>query len=422
MKRNSGSSETKITHQTVVAVILSWYEPRMLKGIATYAKEHDWSLLLDSAQEHGWTALPAGLNGILCMVGPESKWINYLQKTEVPRVGICFTDEGKLTDCPRVLQDDYTCGVLAAEHLLSLGFTSFLGVGKQNRTFFRERLRGFSDTCQKHGYNSRLVNIGEQLTHRQLRQPVEKALREIKFPAAAFAPSDVTCVHVLNCAMDIGIRVPEELALLGANNEELICDYAPVPLSSVRLNFTQLGYESAALLHQIIDGREPLTEFPPIAPLQVVVRQSSNILAVPDIRVANALQFLWHNLEKPIGPQEVSSHIGVPANTLMRLFRKHLHTSIGEELKRVRLERAKKLLTIGNHQVQDVASMCGFTTPNYFNNVFKQAFGLTPKKFTLSASHPPSTPNRTQGGFALRSGDNTQAHTGCIQENLKSVR
>lgn len=99
--------------------------------------------------------------------------------------------------------------------------------------------------------------IGESLAQKSLRDPIEAAIRKLPKPLAIFAPSDVTCVHVMQCALELGLKVPEDVAILSANNDELICDFAPVPLSSIRLNFTQLGFEAAALLDRVMQGKRP---------------------------------------------------------------------------------------------------------------------------------------------------------------------
>lgn len=367
-----------------IAVFLTWFEPRILKGIARLAREKNWVLLLDYAQVHKWSAIPNKLDGLICLVSPERKPADFLLKMNVPTVVLGDADEGLMGDKPRVLQDNLACGRLAAEHLLSLGFENFLTIGKRNRTFFRERIRGFTEALGKRAKVIRHAWIGESLAHASLRGPIEAAMRKVPKPMAIFAPADVTCVHVMQCAQNLGLRVPEEAAILSAGNDELICDFAPVPLSSIRLNFTQWGFEAAALLDRVMRGQGPKKAPPMIQPAGVISRQSTQIMLVPDEQVAKALRYIRHQLHRPLPIEDIADHVGVSHSTLARLFRKHLRRTIGDEIADSRLAKAKELLASGNLRVREVAEACGYSTPNYFNHVFQRATGATPRKFRIA--------------------------------------
>jgi LacI family transcriptional regulator len=376
----------KVAPAKNVAVFLSWYEPRILRGIARYSREKQWALLFDYTQVHKWSAISNKVDGLICLVGPDRPRAQFLLKMNLPMVVLGNSDEGLMGDQLRVLQDDAACGRMAAEHFLSLGFENFLTVGKKNRKFFRDRIQSFTEAL---GDRARVIEhawIGESLAHTSLRGPIEAVMKKVPKPMAIFAPSDVTCVHVMQSAMALGLKVPEDAAILGANNDELICDFAPVPLSSVRLNFTQWGFEGAALLDKVMQGQAPEKNVPLIRPVGVVSRQSTNIRLVPDEQVAKALRYIWDHLDHPLTVDEIAGHVGVSRATLGRLFRKHMRRSIIDEIASNRLEKARELLALGELPVKEVAAACGFRTPNYFNNVFRKATGATPRKFRLATA------------------------------------
>ena len=376
----------KVAPAKNVAVFLSWYEPRILRGIARYSREKQWALLFDYTQVHKWSAISNKVDGLICLVGPDRPRAQFLLKMNLPMVVLGNSDEGLMGDQLRVLQDDAACGRMAAEHFLSLGFENFLTVGKKNRTFFRDRIQSFTEAL---GDRARVIEhawIGESLAYTSLRRPIEAVMKKVSKPMAIFAPSDVTCVHVMQSAMALGLKVPEDAAILGANNDELICDFAPVPLSSVRLNFTQWGFEGAALLDKVMQGQAPEKNVPLIRPVGVVSRQSTNIRLVPDEQVAKALRYIWDHLDHPLTVDEIAGHVGVSRATLGRLFRKHMRRSIIDEIASNRLEKARELLALGKLPVKEVAAACGFSTPNYFNNVFRKATGATPRKFRLATA------------------------------------
>ena len=376
----------KVAPAKNVAVFLSWYEPRILRGIARYSREKQWALLFDYTQVQKWSAISNKVDGLICLVGPDRPRAQFLLKMNLPMVVLGNSDEGLMGDQLRVLQDDAACGRMAAEHFLSLGFENFLTVGKKNRAFFRDRIQSFTEAL---GDRARVIEhawIGESLAYTSLRRPIEAVMKKVPKPMAIFAPSDVTCVHVMQSAMALGLKVPEDAAILGANNDELICDFAPVPLSSVRLNFTQWGFEGAALLDKVMQGQAPEKNVPLIRPVGVVSRQSTNIRLVPDEQVAKALRYIWDHLDHPLTVDEIAGHVGVSRATLGRLFRKHMRRSIIDEIASNRLEKARELLALGKLPVKEVAVACGFSTPNYFNNVFRKATGATPRKFRLATA------------------------------------
>ena len=376
----------KVAPAKNVAVFLSWYEPRILRGIARYSREKQWALLFDYTQVQKWSAISNKVDGLICLVGPDRPRAQFLLKMNLPMVVLGNSDEGLMGDQLRVLQDDAACGRMAAEHFLSLGFENFLTVGKKNRAFFRDRIQSFTEAL---GDRARVIEhawIGESLAYTSLRRPIEAVMKKVPKPMAIFAPSDVTCVHVMQSALALGLKVPEDAAILGANNDELICDFAPVPLSSVRLNFTQWGFEGAALLDKVMQGQAPEKNVPLIRPVGVVSRQSTNIRLVPDEQVAKALRYIWDHLDHPLTVDEIAGHVGVSRATLGRLFRKHMRRSIIDEIASNRLEKARELLALGKLPVKEVAVACGFSTPNYFNNVFRKATGATPRKFRLATA------------------------------------
>jgi LacI family transcriptional regulator len=368
-----------------VAVYLDWYEPRILRGIARFAKEKHWGLILDNAQVQKWAAIPNKVDGLLCLTGPYRATTQFLLKMNLPTVVMADADEGLMGDCSRVCLDHLACGRMAGEYLRGLGFENYLTVGKKNRTFSRQRIQGFIEVVSARARVIQQVWIGESLAHGGLRGPIEAALRKAPKPLAIFVPGDVTCLHVMRCALELGLRVPEDVAILGADNDEMLCSFAPVPLSSIRLNYTQLGFEAAALLDKIMRGRPPKRAVTLIPPVNVISRQSTNIMLVPDEQVAKAMRYIWHNIDRPITIEEIAAHVGISHSTLGRLFRQHLQRSIVEQIVNMRIDRAKEMLTSGKLPVKNVGEACGFNTASYFNNVFHVATGMTPRKFRLTA-------------------------------------
>ncbi|MFZ4484213.1 MAG: substrate-binding domain-containing protein [Chthoniobacterales bacterium] len=282
---------------------------------------------------------------------------------------------------PTVLLDDAGCGRLAAEHLLSLGFENFLTVGISNLPNSDVRIDAFKQTVASRAQEVRSILIGGRRSAGDPWRPLREALRVCAKPVAIFAPSDWSATHTMHCVIQEGCHIPEEVAILAAGNEELICENAPVPLSSIEVGHEQLARESALLLDDLLEGRKPPDPPKVIPNAGVVTRQSTEIIAVSDFPVAKALRFIWMNLDHTLPIQEICAHAGVPQKAMEIRFRNHLGRSIIAEINRARIEKAKTLLRTTDLKAKEIAKACGFTTPNYFNNVFHAATGHAPRKF-----------------------------------------
>ena len=140
------------------------------------------------------------------------------------------------------------------------------------------------------------------------------------------------------------------------------------------------------MLDQFMHGQVGKGAMKVVPPVGVTVRQSSNILAISDPRVAQAVRFIWENLHQAIGVAEIASHVGFSKSKLGQLFRKHLNRSIVQEITHARVEKAKSLLRLGTLSAKKVAAACGFSSPNYFNNTFHKSTGVTPHQFQLNAT------------------------------------
>jgi LacI family transcriptional regulator len=378
MVRNTSSNFNRVP---TVAVYLAWFEPRILEGIASFARGNGWRLLLDHAQENTWAYRPKNLDGAIFLADGNASCVQFVRDLSCQKVLVSNADEGSLDGvCPRIQQDNVRCGRMAAGYFLDCGLRNLVCIGKKHRMFFRERMAGFTDRCMEEGAKARALWVGDRISEEELFQPLRQLLTQITLPVGIFASSDVTAVHVVNSALELGHSVPEDVAVLGANNDRLVCEFAPVPLSSIRLNFFQLGYDAARVLHSHMTGNN-VVDVAPVPPVEVVERQSTRLLSTTDPELAKALHFIQKELHRPIGSPEIADHLGISANTLMRRFRKILHRTVVEEINRARVEKAKCMLKSKKFRIYETAQACGFSTPNYFNSVFRKATGLTPLRW-----------------------------------------
>jgi LacI family transcriptional regulator len=289
---------------------------------------------------------------------------------------------------PRVLGDHHLIGCLGAEHFLERGFRHFAWFSTLEDAVTRLRLRGFNETLVRAGFQSecwvfRLRPGARQDEWTAKRQFLEQRLRTIPKPAAVFCFRDADAANVLDACAKAELAVPEEVAILGTDNNLLVCESVRVPLSSVNHDLEGLGYEGAALLHRLMRGGRAPTPPKLIPPRGITVRRSTDVLAVNHEPTRRALQFLQENYRRRIGAEEAATASGLSRRQLEQAFREHLGRSISDQLAFVRLLRAKELLARSTLSAADVAAQAGFNTPQYFNNVFRAATGLTPRRFRL---------------------------------------
>jgi LacI family transcriptional regulator len=200
-------------------------------------------------------------------------------------------------------------------------------------------------------------------------------------PAAVFSSNDVPARHLAEMCRALGLLVPEEVALLGVDNDELECLLCHPPLSSVVNPAEQIGYEAARLLDRLMSGRQPPRRPIHVPPTHVVTRQSTDIVAVADPDVSQAAAFIRDHAAENIGVADVVLALSMARRRLERRFRGCLGRTILDEIQRVRVERAKHLLAETDLPIPVVANRSGFSTPQRLAAVFRRATGQSPTAY-----------------------------------------
>ena len=208
-------------------------------------------------------------------------------------------------------------------------------------------------------------------------------LRTLPLPIGLFACNDDRGRQVLEACRFSGLNVPEEVAVLGVDNDAVFCELADPPLSSIALNAETAGYRSAELLDGMMRGRINRPQKVSVEALRVVTRRSTEIVAVADSDVAAALQFIRREKGRALSVAEVAAEVAVSRRHLERRFRDTIGRTVLQEIQMVRLEQAKRLLLETTHPISMVADMSGFGSCSYFNHFFHERVGMTPRKFRI---------------------------------------
>lgn len=361
---------------------LGYYDHQLHRGIVRCARERGW--ILDTSMAH-YGVIPDHWqgDGILTLLLSHRKDIlEYVQRSTVPVVSLT-TDVESLA-IPRVQLDNVRIGQLAAEHLIARGFEN-LGFYKfSDINDVQGREEGFRRAVQQAGRKYFLLDwhaASQRQPRRKWFDWLQRQLQKLPLPLGIMAQSDNRASLVISACETAGIAVPEQVAVIGVDNDEYACEFASVPLSSVDSNREMLAYEGAVLLAKLMDGapapRQPVV----VTPKEVVVRKSSDILAIEHKAVARALSFIWEHFLEPISVDDVIEASRMSRCGLYRAFEKHVGRSIGDELARKRVERAQKLLAETDAKLHRVASQSGFSGGEHFSRAFTRLVGTTPSDY-----------------------------------------
>lgn len=373
------------TRQKRVLIALGWYDYRLHRGIEKYAQEHGWYLSANLAREKvipwGWDG-----NGILAWLGAGDDLAEFVVRARKPTVDFSFRRPH--LKFPRVLEDHVHAAHLVAEHFLSRGFSNFMFYSDADNWSYEERGQGFIDALKASGHVCAWLRWHQSVEYRTDRDQwrrkriwLASRLRKAPKPLGVFAANDEQALDILETCESIGLPVPEQVAVVGAENYLLAADAMHTPISSVDTNLEMLGYRGAALLDQVMNGK-----LPPKVPVRIpaaglVIRKSSDILAVNHKGVARSLRFIWDHSHEPISVKDLVGVAAMSRRGLHKAFLEHLGRTPGAELHRVRIERAKKLLGEPGHKMETLAGMCGYQSANSFCVAFKQATGMSPKQY-----------------------------------------
>ena len=354
---------------------------RPLLGLLDYAARCGWRLV---HHEPGYLQQEAEAGEIAGIIGQfVDEEVPMLAGLPVPVVNL----SGRLDpqDLPSVLNDDELIGRLAAEHLLARGHRRFAYAGLPTHRYSQRRLAGFRGVLEAHGYECRLfdqqMHDGEAESIVRWRKRIGREVAAQPRPLAVLAANDDRGVEFSRACQDAGLRIPDDVAVLGVDNDVLTCRLAEPELSSVEPHFYRLGYDGAAMLDRLMSGQTPPTAPVRLAPLGVVTRQSTDALAVDDERLSQVLRWVREHIAEGINVHDVLTAFRMKRRTLELTTLRGLGQSPLALIRRQRLEVAKDLLARTGHDMAEVARRAGFPDAKGFGIIFARHVGQPPTHY-----------------------------------------
>jgi LacI family transcriptional regulator len=381
MARNRG-----VPHVALLVETSRGYGRSLIEGIAQYVREHgSWSIQFEERDLEDppprWLAGWRG-DGIIARSATDAL-AKAVRAIGVPLVELHYREpDGIDVGC-----DHDAVGCMAAEHLLDRGLRQFAFFAFGEVRWIRLRREAFVRVLAAAGHSCKVyqppLSRRVVLPHweESQRPHVARWVGGLPRPLGILCASDLHALHVLDACRDLGIQIPEQIAVLGVDNDAVICSVINPLLSSIDLNSRRIGYEAAALLTRRMTGRSLRSKPLSIPPSHVVTRRSTDVLAIDDADVAQAIGLIRQRAGKGICVSEVAAGVGLSRRVLERRFRQWLRRSPKAEIVRVQIEAAKMLLAQSELSIEAIARQCGGASFKYFGQLFRRETGLTPRAF-----------------------------------------
>jgi LacI family transcriptional regulator len=361
----------------------------ILRGIARYAKERgQWRLLhqsgtLDESLSLVFREARTGeVDGVIVRV-TDARVARNAARLQVPVVDVLGAAESRL---PLVHVDDVAIGRLGAKHFLERGYRSFACCGpRQTRGLLwsGERAKAFEGALGKAFVLPRFewrLSDEPRKVESELRR-LARWIGDLPKPVGIFATVDALGRRVLDACRRAGLEVPGSVAVLGVDNDEILCELAHPALSSIDANHFGVGFEAAALLDRMLKGEEARRSRKLLEPVGMVVRSSTQRWGVHDPGLAAALSVIHERACKGASVDDVVAKVGLSRRTLERRFRDYVGRSIYEEILRVRIARVEELLGGTDLPIKSIASEAGFSHPEHLSALYRARGGRSPTEY-----------------------------------------
>jgi LacI family transcriptional regulator len=369
---------------------------RMLGGILRYVHQYGpWELHIIEDREgeqklrnvHSW-----GVTGIIGYVHNKSH-LKAVLTAQVPCVIVdplkeYLSSDNPLSRLSRLSCDSFEIGRVAADYFLERRYSNFAFIGEINNIHWsRDRSAAFAARVAEYGYDCHIYPLLTSKERNDFGIEQKRMLAWLKAlpkPVAVMAAWDIRGRQILELCMKAGISVPQEIAVLSVDNDEILCETTNPPMSSIQMGVEDTCFQAAqvldTLMHNKNNARQRIISY---GAADIVTRRSTEAIRIDDPLVVKAMEFIWLNVGAPIKVADIARHLNVSRRLLEMHFRKSLNQTVHDELLRVRLERVRMMLRDTHMTISEIAYACGFAGASHLGRRFKNTFKTTPCAFRM---------------------------------------
>ncbi len=307
-----------------------------------------------------------------------------IMNIDIPKV-INDTQREIIPGTSTIITDSMKIGKVAAEYFLGLGFMHFAFYGFEEFEWSQKRHNGFKDILAERGIKTVYRFENQRLSDHQSiteRLKILEWLKQLPRPLCVFACNDDQATSVLEACKIADLSVPEEVAVLGVDNDELVCNLSSPPLSSIELDFEKAGFVAAQHLNDLIQNKSE-NEIIHVSPIDIIERRSTDILATlePYTEMTKTIKYINENHFEQISVETLAEIAGLSVSQFERNFKKLFHTTPIRYITKLRLNEACKALSQSDDGVAQIALKTGFCDQSYFTRIFTNKIGITPNAY-----------------------------------------
>jgi LacI family transcriptional regulator len=394
----SGMAKTKMArrsrpHVVVLAEPMHPTGREFLQGVFQYAEEQGgWSLhyatraLRERPGE--WLSL---CDGVIARM-PDDRTVRAIRRRGVPFVSLDYGRRPR-RDRPQVRVADHAIGRKAAAFFVRQGARAFAFVGRMGKPWSECRLAGFRDAVRRGGDTVHVMDIMSfEAADAPMPWNLHKRLGDwaqgLPRPCAVLCANDEIGFHVAEACRLAGLRIPDELSLLGVDNDVLFCELCHPPLASIDPGHLRCGWRAAACLDCLMLGKLPEQAVEYVPPGEIVLRRSADLLTVNDPNLAAAVRFIEDHACEAINVDAVALHAGLSRSVLQRRFKAAFRQTIHARIIQERLQHACQLLVRTARPIGDIAAQTGFAHQSYMGAIFRRRLGISPAQYRRTNSRP----------------------------------
>lgn len=369
----------------MILALGSQYNVSAHRGVANYARKNHWHLSVVFGDSAGWVK-DRFCHGIIATLRKNSPMSNAIIRRRLPTVELGIARPS--LKIPHITGNNVDMGESAADYFMERGFRNFVWYSENNHRIAEDRYKGFKEKIRAAGFECQRLVLQDDFSQAELSWKTQQKwicekIRSHPLPCAVYAFNDSQAVDLIDACLNAGIRIPEEVAVLGTDDNPLICPTAAVELSSIKHDVEAVGYRAAEELDKIINGAPSERKIIQLTHTGIAVRQSTNIFAINDPHVVTALKNIHENFRHSVSVTDIVQTTGLSRRSLETRFKTHLDQSILETLNKLRIENCRRLLRETNLSIADIAAQSGFNTPEYLHRVFAKENEMTPRQYRM---------------------------------------